>query len=569
MDKVNESTAASSVSETPISTTSESTTPNKTASTSRPKPTRRTATKPRPAAEITAPEAPPAPQVPPPSADGLVPSIENGEGPSTGVGTAIAESKKPAARKPRKRKTAAATGESDAEAGANTAGPVRKKRAPRKKGKTNGVDTGSQAEASEDAGNAAPNRRSRRKRKVAEHADESAPEAGGEDTDDSDEGTGTERPKKKRRERSVTPSDAETKQIDPTTVTLAELTKDLRQGRRWEHSGKLKKADLVRKREAMRQRLVRQGLIGEDDDLPNDSSGAGTPAPEASAPVRAPTPPPPEPMAGGISIRVVDGQIVTNEESMQFDRHAEAERSRGNYATVEENEFSKRVNQMTYAARKPQKNNWSEEDTETFYRGLRMFGTDFNMISKMFNGGRTRRQIKLKFNREERANPVGVNNCLIGVKDVAMDLEAVGGAEGLEDSKAIEDELAALREEREAESKRLEEEIAAEAKRKREELMGKRKGDPVGREKGKGQQNGDVEMDDASHDTSTAAKNKGRSTEEANPGAKYGVGTDPDVIDETDMPAASTRGRGGGRGRGRGGRRGRGAASVFASGFGT
>ncbi|KAJ6601782.1 hypothetical protein DFH09DRAFT_1301970 [Mycena vulgaris] len=58
--------------------------------------------------------------------------------------------------------------------------------------------------------------------------------------------------------------------------------------------------------------------------------------------------------------------------------------------TIEETDFSRHVNQTTYAACKPQKNNWSDEDTETFYRGLRMFATDFNMISKMFGGGRTR-----------------------------------------------------------------------------------------------------------------------------------------------------------------------------------
>ncbi|KAI5284287.1 Transcription factor TFIIIB component B, partial [Ascosphaera acerosa] len=59
---------------------------------------------------------------------------------------------------------------------------------------------------------------------------------------------------------------------------------------------------------------------------------------------------------------------------------------------------------------------WDEHFTELFYRGLRMFGTDFMMISKMFPG-RNRRQIKLKFCTEERRNPARVRDVLLGPRE--------------------------------------------------------------------------------------------------------------------------------------------------------
>jgi len=55
---------------------------------------------------------------------------------------------------------------------------------------------------------------------------------------------------------------------------------------------------------------------------------------------------------------------------------------------------------------------WTEADTELFYEGLRKFGTDFAMIAQLFGESRTRKQIKLKFNREERIVPSRVEAAL-------------------------------------------------------------------------------------------------------------------------------------------------------------
>lgn len=544
--------------------------------------------------------------LPTPADDTVTPSIEIDEASSTAAPTAKAQGKakanprKPVAPKqPRKRKVAAVSGEGEAETGAEETaaegdqGPAKKtKTAPRKKvtkkkTTTNGADGQSEAEGGQDGATTASRRRSQRTHKAAIHVEQIDRELeAGSDNDEegadrsaveeSDDAETTKKPKKPRRKRSVTPEDAENIQIDPQTMTLAELTRNMRTGKRWEKAHLIEQVEQERKREMQKKRLIKLGKLKEGEDLPNEdgSEAGGTPVPGASStpvPVAPPKSPTPPPLPAGPQMRVVNGVMVVDETTTQYDRYAEADAERENYESKEEHEFSRRTTQRTNMTRKPQANFWAPEETEKFYYGLRMFGTDFGMISKMFGGAKSRRQVKLKFNREERANPVRVNKCIIGEKDVAMNLDAVGGGEGLEESADIKDELLREQNEREAQAKALEDEVAAEARRKREELMGKRKGD-----RGKGHHEAEMEVVD--EDTSapsgaaaTATKGKagagGRTKDpETLPGAKYGVGTDPDVIDETDLPAPATRGGRRGRG-GRGGRRG-GKAQIFASGIG-
>lgn len=47
---------------------------------------------------------------------------------------------------------------------------------------------------------------------------------------------------------------------------------------------------------------------------------------------------------------------------------------------------------------------WDVRSTSDFYDALRMFGTDFGMMTSLFDGV-SRRSLKLKFTREERKNP--------------------------------------------------------------------------------------------------------------------------------------------------------------------
>ncbi|KAG6365142.1 hypothetical protein INS49_006749 [Diaporthe citri] len=526
------------------------------------KPARSTpAKKAKSTAELTVPSPAPTPEVAstPSASTSAAPSLDNGEGSST---TSTAKTRKPAARQPRKRKAPTVTAESEADAGTETAGPPKKKRAPRKK-KTaaNGEESATQARGAGNDEAVVPKKRAPRKKKTTAPAgnDEGGGEANGV-TPAETEGEETERTKKARRKRSVTPEDAEQQKVDHEQMVMSELTRDLRIGAKFSKYDELR--ERIRKKRA-RQRLIKLGKLQPGEEMPDEhTSESGTPAPDAA---KKPAQAPPRliveeaPADSVPQLEIVDGHIRINEASMQYDRHAAADQARGVVFEQEEDDFTTPVTQRTYMRRQPQGNFWTDAETIKFYHGLRMFGTDFNMISKMFGGAKNRRQVKLKFNREERANPVAVNRCIIGEKDVPMDLEAVDGADALEDSQAITDELARLKAEQEAETRRQEEEEAATNRRKKDELFGRRKGDkvpPRDHDAHDGGLAGDPFGGAAKHDNHPGGA-------DLNPGAQYGVGTDPDVIDETDLPSATTA-----RGRTRGGGRARKAPQTFAGGIG-
>lgn len=355
----------------------------------------------------------------------------------------------------------------------------------------------------------------------------------------------------------MTPEDAEQQKVDHEQMVMSELTRDLRIGAKFSKYDELR--ERIRKKRA-RQRLIKLGKLQPGEEMPEEpTSESGTPAPDTA---KKATPAPPrlvvqeDPADSVPQLEIVDGHIRINEASMQYDRHAAADQARGVVLEQEEDDFTTPVTQRTYMRRQPQGNFWTDAETIKFYHGLRMFGTDFNMISKMFGGAKNRRQVKLKFNREERANPVAVNRCIIGEKDVPMDLEAVDGADALEDSQAITDELARLKAEQEAETRRQEEEEAATNRRKKDELFGKRKGDKVPPRDHDNHGGG-------SEDLFGGAANNPAGGADLPLGAQYGVGTDPDVIDETDLPSAASA-----RGRARGGGRARKAPQTFAGGIG-
>lgn len=513
---------------------------------------------------------------------------DNALGSSAPVASKAAAPKKPrkpaAPRQPRKRKPAATTGESEAEPGAETDGPPKKKRAaPRKKKAaptTNGEDGGAQASGAENGeSSAAPKRKAPRKKKAAtadkattdaENGGERAGDRTGDEDGEDEEAEKTT--KQARRKRSVTPDDAEQQTVDHEQMVMGDLTKDLRIGSKFSKYDELR--ERIRKKRA-RQRLVKLGKLQPGEDLPEGEDGAsseaGTPAPDSPSSSRPAAPKKPVPVvieapadAGLPRLVMRDGQLTLDEGTMQYDRHAAADAARGVVYEQEEDEFTTAVTQATYMRRQPQGNFWTDEETVKFYHGLRMFGTDFNTIAKMFGGAKNRRQVKLKFNREERANPAAVNRCIIGEKVVPMALDAVGGPGGLEDSKAITDELDRLKEEQEAETRRQEEDKAAENQRRRDELFGRRKGDKAPRHHDDGDGDGDGPGDaiDGAQGHNAAAV---KANAALGPAAMYGVGTDPDVIDETDLPSASARSKGRGA---RGGRGRRGGRAIFAGGIG-
>lgn len=78
--------------------------------------------------------------------------------------------------------------------------------------------------------------------------------------------------------------------------------------------------------------------------------------------------------------------------------------------TMDTNDHSRRVTSATYA-RRDSATKWTPEDTQKFFDSLSRFGTDFALIEHAFPK-RSRRQIKLKYKREERDNPKKIDEYL-------------------------------------------------------------------------------------------------------------------------------------------------------------
>ena len=105
---------------------------------------------------------------------------------------------------------------------------------------------------------------------------------------------------------------------------------------------------------------------------------------------------------------MVDGAIVLNPASLSVQaksRQAGVSRKR-----VEES-GSKLPSYVTNAGTRVNPEKWSVEDTNLFYTALKEFGTDFSLIERLFPG-RNRRQIKRKWLKEEKKNPVRIEEAL-------------------------------------------------------------------------------------------------------------------------------------------------------------
>ncbi|KAJ5205486.1 Transcription factor IIIB Bdp1 subunit [Penicillium cf. griseofulvum] len=207
---------------------------------------------------------------------------------------------------------------------------------------------------------------------------------------------GSEKPKRTRKKREPTPEGAETVEILPNVVKMSELCKDLRTGKKSKRETELRKID-----KAEEERKKQGG-----------TPGPGTPVKETEAEQEKTEQPVDWKPQSGPIMRIVNGEIVLDNTSLQVDRHADAARAAGDLEDVVESSFTRKINQASYGKR-TKTETWDEEMTDLFYRGLRMFGTDFMVISKMFPG-RSRRQIKLKFNNEERRDPQRIKDTLMG-----------------------------------------------------------------------------------------------------------------------------------------------------------
>ena len=298
-----------------------------------------------------------------------------------------------------------------------------------------------------------------------------------------------------RRLRSQTPEDAESQQVDLQKLRMADLTKDLRIGK------KFSRHDELRDRE--RQARLKAKLEKDSDAGGSEAGGvrdAQSPsvAPKSGTPGAADASTMPAPAAtSGPQFRIVDGQIVVDQSSLVMDRHARAAAAQAgeDMETIEENDFTRLITSSSFmnSSKLRGPNIWTDVETELFYRGLRMFGTEFEMISKMFPG-KQRRHVKLKYNREERHNPERIDAAVKGIETLKMDIDEYQAVTGttFESVETIEAEQRKIEEGYEAERQRIVDEQADIMRKKREELFAdedsaepKKNGAKRGKKKGK------------------------------------------------------------------------------------
>lgn len=249
-------------------------------------------------------------------------------------------------------------------------------------------------------------------------------------------------------------SDHENHQIDPVTLSMYELSHDTKHGKTSEREKKMAQIDwreVARKRREEADAIMNgelqpeqegqiavQSTEGQDGIASTDANGHD-PQGDADNDNEQPTTQP-EPITrasgAGVRFRIVGGQLVEDEASLTIDRAARVAQAAADTGepVEEENDLTTRFNRTTYInARKrdptervplwrSKSDAWTEEETDRFYDALTMFGTDFFIISKMFMP-RTRKQIKLKFVREERLEPDRVNAALLGRHTRHIDLD--------------------------------------------------------------------------------------------------------------------------------------------------
>ena len=271
----------------------------------------------------------------------------------------------------------------------------------------------------------------------------------------------------RRTKRAPTPDGAEALQITPSEVRMMDLCRDGCTGRKSEREKELEeleRAEFIRKK----QRQLKE-VIGEDEP---ESQAAPLESTEVRQERLARQREQEENVAHNVpNTIIVNGQIQIDETSLEIDRHAAAalERNAEQLDAVDETDMTRKINSATWLKR-DKSGGWNEMLTERFYDGLRMFGTDFEMISKMFPG-RTRHKIKLKFCKEEKINGDRIKTTLLGEK-LAVDLpelEKMAGTEfddPMELEKDLEEDRIRLQEETAAEKQAMDE-----AKRERQEQI--------------------------------------------------------------------------------------------------
>lgn len=322
---------------------------------------------------------------------------------------------------------------------------------------TASIDPQRASEASENAAAAQsegrPSKRRRKNGSAPTSVEQRAEAVVADAVGDSDDGSSRGRRRKR------TPEDPENHRIEPENTMMDDLLssrhkwgkksdKEKEIEANWQEILRRRKDDADARFEAAQQRQSRkQGLKGDQSQKATNENHASTAA----------------------QVQVENGQVVIV--TREIDRTQEAEQALVDTdatAVLEDIDIYKRVNSSTIGSKQRIRpgQHWDEVTVDLFYKGLQMFGTDFAMIASMIPG-KNRKQVKLKYNVEERSNWSRIKWCL--GNRVAVDLSEYKTATGREDEWA---DAAQVYKDMEEEEKRLREED--EARRRQEGIVAQR-----------------------------------------------------------------------------------------------
>lgn len=164
---------------------------------------------------------------------------------------------------------------------------------------------------------------------------------------------------------------------------------------------------------------------------PESVKASDTPAPLTPRETPAPET---EPQFGenrfAVQTRIVDGKIVLDEQSLyaNYRDDEQQEREQKHWEVIDEREGDQFVNSASRSKQR-RTQRWSPQETEQFYQAVSQWGTDFEMITRLFPR-RTRREIKAKWTKESRQHPQRLDDAFR--RRVKVDLTAYGQAVGVD-----------------------------------------------------------------------------------------------------------------------------------------
>ncbi|GAA5944091.1 transcription factor TFIIIB subunit BDP1 [Sporobolomyces koalae] len=117
-------------------------------------------------------------------------------------------------------------------------------------------------------------------------------------------------------------------------------------------------------------------------------------------------------------MRIINGELVVDIESLEIDRSKPTDT--GPREVIEESAQDRFVNSRSFSKKPGKAKKWTAEETDRFYDALSQFGTDFELISALFPG-RSRREIKLKWTKEDKINSKKITAALMQRKKIDLD----------------------------------------------------------------------------------------------------------------------------------------------------